>query len=204
MASLPRPHLVVMARLPAVGGAKTRLSRTVGAVEATRCYRVILGDTLRRLAPDPRWRTWLAVAPDGAAHTRIWPPSTRVVGQGGGDLGARMQRLFEEMPPGPVVIVGSDIPGIARSDVAASFHLLGQADAVFGPAADGGYWLVGLRRIPRVVDPFAGVRWSTPHALADTLANLDGKRIGLLRTLDDVDEADAYRSWRRRPYRWSW
>ena len=65
---------------------------------------------------------------------------------------------------------------------------LGSADAAFGPAADGGYWLVALspRRPAR---PFAAVRWSSEHALADTLANFSGRRIALLRTLHDVDTA---------------
>jgi glycosyltransferase A (GT-A) superfamily protein (DUF2064 family) len=64
----------------------------------------------------------------------------------------------------------------------------GRADAVFGPAEDGGYWLGGFgpRRPPRA---FAAVRWSTEHALADTLANCRGRRVALLRRLRDVDTA---------------
>jgi glycosyltransferase A (GT-A) superfamily protein (DUF2064 family) len=58
---------------------------------------------------------------------------------------------------------------------------------VFGPADDGGYWLIGLSRRPRLLRPFAGVRWSTPHALADTLANLRGRPVALLPALSDVD-----------------
>ncbi|WP_425283593.1 DUF2064 domain-containing protein [Methyloceanibacter stevinii] len=52
------------------------------------------------------------------------------------------------MPPGPVVLVGSDIPRISRAHIAEAFRLLGNADAVFGPAQDGGYWLVGFKRSP--------------------------------------------------------
>jgi glycosyltransferase A (GT-A) superfamily protein (DUF2064 family) len=86
------------------------------------------------------------------------------------------------------VLVGSDIPGLSRDDIAAAFRALGRADAVFGPAEDGGYWLVGLgpRRPAR---PFAAVRWSTRYALADTLTNFAGRRVALLRTLRDVDTA---------------
>ena len=86
------------------------------------------------------------------------------------------------------VLVGSDIPGLGPADIAAAFHALGRADAVFGPAEDGGYWLVGLgpRRPER---PFAAVRWSTRHALADTLANFRGRRLALLRRLRDGDTA---------------
>jgi glycosyltransferase A (GT-A) superfamily protein (DUF2064 family) len=86
------------------------------------------------------------------------------------------------------VLIGSDIPGITAADIAAAFRALGRADAVFGPAEDGGYWLVGFgpRRPPR---PFATVRWSTEHALADTLANCRRHRVLLLRRLRDVDSA---------------
>jgi glycosyltransferase A (GT-A) superfamily protein (DUF2064 family) len=109
--------------------------------------------------------------------------------QGGGDLGARMQRIFDAAPPGPAVIIGTDVPHIAPAHIAAAFRLLGRHDAVFGPAADGGYWLVGLKRRPRLLRPFDGVRWSTAHALSDTLANLRGLSIGEVATLTDVDTA---------------
>ena len=77
---------------------------------------------------------------------------------------------------------------------AAAFRTLGSAHAAFGPAADGGYWLVAMSP-RRPAHPFAAVRWSTEHALADTLANFGGRRVALLRTLHDVDTAaDWYRA----------
>jgi glycosyltransferase A (GT-A) superfamily protein (DUF2064 family) len=100
-----------------------------------------------------------------------------------------MQRLMDCAPPGPVVIIGTDIPDIARAHIAAAFRLLGRHDAVLGPAEDGGYWLVGLRRCPRILRPFGGVRWSSAHALGDTLGNLRGRSVALLPTLRDVDTA---------------
>jgi glycosyltransferase A (GT-A) superfamily protein (DUF2064 family) len=112
-----------------------------------------------------------------------------------------MQRLFRRLPPGPVLIVGGDIPGLTAGEIAKAFRLLGNADAVLGPAMDGGYWLVGLRRSPKLLAPFAGVRWSSPHALAETVANLDGKRIDFAALLGDVDTAEDYRrlraAWQR-------
>jgi glycosyltransferase A (GT-A) superfamily protein (DUF2064 family) len=98
-----------------------------------------------------------------------------------------MQRIFDRAGPGPVVIVGTDVPDIARAHVAAAFRLLGGHAAVLGPATDGGYWLIGLRRRPRVPRPFGAVRWSGPHALADTLANLRGLPVARVATLADVD-----------------
>jgi glycosyltransferase A (GT-A) superfamily protein (DUF2064 family) len=80
--------------------------------------------------------------------------------------------MEKAMAPFPrAILIGSDIPGLGPADIAAGFRALGKADAVFGPALDGGYWLVGFGpRRPHC--PFAKVRWSSPHALADTLANL--------------------------------
>ena len=72
--------------------------------------------------------------------------------------------------------------------MARAFRLLGRAQACFGPAADGGYWLVALSpRRPSA--PFAGVRWSSEWALADTLANFSNHRVAMLRELRDVDSA---------------
>jgi len=73
--------------------------------------------------------------------------------------------------------------------VADAFRALGRANAVFGPAEDGGYWLVGLGP-RRPAHPFAAVRWSSPNALEDTLANFAGHRVCRLRTLSDVDTAN--------------
>jgi len=182
-------RLVIMAKSPALGRVKRRLGREIGDVAALRFYRSCLSHTALRLARDPRWRTVLAVAPDRDVAEHFWP-SRRWVGrlpQGEGDLGRRMQRLFARLPPGPTIVVGSDIPAIRPVHVAEAFRRLGRADAVLGPAPDGGYWLIGLKRTPRVLTPFAGVRWSGPHALADTLANLKGKRVAVAAMFSDVD-----------------
>ncbi|MGA0394140.1 MAG: TIGR04282 family arsenosugar biosynthesis glycosyltransferase, partial [Rhodospirillales bacterium] len=115
---------------------------------------------------------------------------------GTGDLGARMNRVMNALPPGPAVIIGSDIPTITPRHIAQAFKRLGSDDAVFGPATDGGYWLVGLKRRPTVPSIFRNVRWSSETALADTLANLKhGQRIALLEELEDVDDGYGYRRW---------
>lgn len=190
-------HLVVMAKAPVAGVVKSRLGAQIGVVEATRFYRVALARLLRRLAGDPRWRLRLAVTPDSAVRAPIWPRDIPRQAQGRGDLGARMQSVFDWLPPGPAVIIGSDIPGIAASHIARGFAALRRHDAVFGPAEDGGYWLIGLKRRPVVPQPFAGVRWSTCHALTDTLVNCRALDVAFLDTLPDVDAAVDWRRWRR-------
>jgi glycosyltransferase A (GT-A) superfamily protein (DUF2064 family) len=122
----------------------------------------------------------------------------RTLPQGPGDLGDRMARVLRRLPPGPVVIVGADIPDLTAAHVAQAFRRLGDHDWVIGPAEDGGYWLIGARRRPRLRLPFAGVRWGGPHALADTLAGLAGARVARLEVLADVDRgADLARVARR-------
>lgn len=178
-----------MAKSPRRGAVKRRLAGEIGEGAALRFYRSCLSHSLMRLASDPRWLTLLAVAPDQESFSTVLPSRTRVqrLPQGKGDLGQRMQRLFERLPPGPVIIVGSDIPAIAPDLIAEAFALLKGSDAVFGKARDGGYWLIGLKRSPRVLAPFASVRWSSRHALSDTLANLEGYRVAFAAELGDVD-----------------
>lgn len=190
-------HVVVFLRAPRLGRVKSRLAAGIGALAALRFYRDTSARLLRALARDRRWRLELWVTPDHRAGAR-WPVGVPRRGQGRGDLGMRMARAFARLPPGPAVIVGSDIPDLRPAHVAAAFRALGGAEAVFGPAEDGGYWLVGLRRRPRVPRRlFAGVRWSSAQALADTLAGLPrGMSVALLQRLADVDDAADYARWR--------
>lgn len=188
------PRVVIFAREPVAGRVKTRLGREIGIVAASRCYRLMLARSVRQVA-DRRWQTILAVTPDSAIGSRALPAACRRLPQGRGDLGVRMQRVLDWACAGPIVIIGSDIPAIDRHDIAAAFKALGHSDAVIGPSGDGGYWLIGLKRLPRVLRPFANVRWSTQYALTDTLANLAGCKIARLRSLDDVDTASDLARW---------
>ncbi|NKC32525.1 TIGR04282 family arsenosugar biosynthesis glycosyltransferase [Falsiroseomonas selenitidurans] len=181
--------LVIFARAPRLGAVKRRLARGIGARGALRFYRGQLARLLRAVAGDRRWRTVLAATPD-RARTR-WPRRLPVRDQGRGDLGQRMARAMR--PHRRVVLVGSDIPGIGAGDIAAAFRALGRARAVFGPAEDGGYWLVGFGPL-RPARPFDGVRWSGPETLADTLARCHPHRVALLRRLRDVDTAEDLRA----------
>lgn len=183
-----RPQLVLMVKAPEAGRVKTRLARGIGLARALRFYRSATSALSRRISSDGRWQTWLAVAPERALHHPIWPRNVPRRGQGSGDLGQRMQKVFDELPPGPVIIIGSDIPSVTPAHIARAFRKLGRADLVFGPATDGGYWLVGAKRHPNIPDVFRDVRWSHQQTLADTIANAGGLRVELADTLDDVDE----------------
>lgn len=190
-------HLVIFARAPQAGRVKRRLAREIGTMEAARFYRQILGEQIRRMTRDPRWTVWLSVTPDTALRHPAWHlvPVSQRQPQGQGDLGRRMKLPFATLPPGPVVLVGSDIPAMRPSHIVRAFALLGRHDLVFGPARDGGFWLVGARRVrPLPFTLFVSVRWSTPTALADTLAGIPRHvTMSLADTLDDVDNAEALR-----------
>src|SRR6185312_5639834 len=129
-------------------------------------------------------RLRLAATPDRAAGR--WPGRFPVFPQGRGDLGVRMRRAMATCPPGPVVLVGTDIPGLTPAHIGEAFALLGQHDVVFGPASDGGFWLVGARHRP---PDFGAARWSSRHALKDVLSNLPRSiSVGFAAILGDVDD----------------
>ena len=122
---------------------------------------------------------------------RCWPTSIDLIPQGRGNLGDRMKRIFFEFPPGPVIIVGSDIPDISPASIERAFRALQTGDAVFGPSPDGGFWLVGIKRIRKLPPSiFGNVRWSSKHALKDSLATLPGWKIVYADTLEDMDLAE--------------
>ena len=191
-------HLVVFVKAPRLGAVKTRLAADIGALEAWRFYRRSTACILRRLGGDPRWTCRLGVTPDRFARGgRFWPSHLFRLPQGGGDLGRRFSHAFRTLPPGPVVIVGTDIPDLAAPHIERAFRALERHHMVFGPSPDGGYWLIGARRrrLPR--DAFHGVRWSSEHALADTLATLGPRmNVGFLEDLADIDDGADYRRWK--------
>ena len=179
-----------MAKQPRAGRVKTRLGHDIGMTAAAWWYRHRVRDLIRRIQ-HPGWDVVLSVTPDeSATDGKSWPAHLPRVAQGRGDLGVRMGRAIDMMPPGPACLIGTDVPGIRRCHIARAFAALGRHDAVFGPATDGGYWLIGLKRIrPRPRDMFRDVRWSGPHALADTIATLGPLTHATIDTLQDVDVA---------------
>jgi|TARA_B110000908_G_C10250107_1_gene451459 rSAM/selenodomain-associated transferase 1 len=188
---MKRGTLVVMLKEPRAGRVKTRLGKDIGMTAAAWWFRHQVKRLLRRIE-DPRWNVVLAVAPDRAGLiSRVWPLHLARIPQGNGDLGDRMARAMRSIPIGPVCVIGADIPDVGPNQIARAFSALGSSDAVFGPAPDGGYWLIGLRRThPLPPKIFQHVRWSTEHALADTRASLGDLTVALIDQLQDVDTID--------------
>ena len=108
-----------------------------------------------------------------------------------------MARCLDRFAPRPRLLFGADIPGIDAGIIGRSFDLLRRSDLIFGPADDGGFWLVGQRGPACGSRLFDGVPWSSPETLAATLRTLPRhRRIAFAETLSDVDDGAAYRVWK--------
>lgn len=194
-ATPPHDALLVFVRAPVEGRVKTRLAAALGPRGALRVYRRLAEHALaaaRALGPAVSLRVHVTPAEDVPA-VRAWlGDGPAYLPQAEGDLGARMAAAFSDaFAAGArrVVIIGSDLPDLSPDLLRRAFAHLSATDAVVGPAADGGYWLLGLARpLPAV---FAGIAWSTDGVLAATLARLRAAGIepARLPTLRDVDEA---------------
>jgi len=185
-----RPRLVVMLKEPEPGRVKTRLGRDIGMTRAAWWFRHQTATLLRRM-DDPRWDLMIAVSPDRPGLTsRVWPAHLPRIAQGSGNLGDRMARVMRTLRPAPVVIIGGDIPAIQTRHITEAFTALSRAPVTFGPAPDGGYWLIGCSGTCPLPRSFLrDVRWSTAHALADSIASVAPLGHRLVATLNDVDTA---------------
>ena len=112
-------------------------------------------------------------------------------------LSPRLAHVFADN--GPTLVIGTDCPQVTRSDIADGFRALKTHPAVFGPADDGGFWLMGMTG-PVRADVFDSVRWSHEDTLSDVQANIKGK-VHHLRTLIDVDDLKALQALRGLPSR---
>lgn len=191
-----RPRLLVFARVPVPGRVKTRLIGALGEQGAAAVHRALLRRTLeaaRDIAEVERELWWdHAPAPgDPAAGLAVAFGMTGRVQQGL-DLGERMARpLAQTLASAPAaVLIGSDCADCDGAYLRSSFVALAQADAVLGPARDGGYVLIGLRR----VDPglFAGLPWGGDQVLALTRARIEalGWRWHELPCRQDIDRPE--------------
>ena len=194
-----------MARWPAPGRCKRRLASSLGAAAAARIQVRLTRHTLavaRRVSSQLGLELVLAVDGLGPRAARRWGGglgADRCLLQGQGGLGLRMHRQFLRAAAegaGRVVVIGSDLPRLEGGDLAAAFEALNRRPAVLGPADDGGYWLLGLRR----PDPWllAGMAWGSAQVLAQTLAVMAHRGVepALLPWRGDLDRGEDLRPWR--------
>jgi rSAM/selenodomain-associated transferase 1 len=183
-------RLLVFVKAPRPGAVKTRLAKTIGAAAAAAAYRQLVATLLNQL--HDLGGVEVCFSPDDAAgEVRHWlKDGWSCTPQGEGDLGRRMHSAFQRAfyaGAKRVVIIGSDCPAIGVGDIREAWGGLQTHDVVLGPAADGGYWLIGLRQ-PQP-DLFGDVCWSTDNVFEETLrrAQRAGLSVQLLRELADVD-----------------
>jgi rSAM/selenodomain-associated transferase 1 len=175
---------VVIAKEPVPGRVKTRLTPPYTPGQAALIAESALADTLDAVAAAPATRRVLALA---GRPGRWLPPGFDVLPQRGDGLDERLANAFADVK-GPTVLIGMDTPQVTPAMLADAGTRLEDGDAVFGPAADGGFWLLGLRAPdPRML---LGVPMSRPDTGARQLARLNGLRVATLETLTDVDTAE--------------
>ncbi|MFQ5501119.1 MAG: TIGR04282 family arsenosugar biosynthesis glycosyltransferase [Phycisphaerae bacterium] len=189
--------IILFAKFPQPGRVKTRLIGALTPEQAAEVYHRLLVlslDTLRAVA---NARIILAGAPDAADFSEYIDSRVEFRPQGDGDLGKRLSRgitaAFEAGSP-RVIVVGADCPRMESGDLSRAFELLGGHDVVIGPAIDGGYYLLGLRRpAPTLLE---GIDWSSDRVLGQTQARAaaTGLRVALLETRRDVDTIEDIRS----------
>lgn len=188
-----RCAVIVFAKAPQAGYAKTRLIAALGAQGAAQLAERLMHATLEHALEVDIGPVELCVTPD-RAHPAFLAAARRgsvsVTEQGGGDLGERMARAFDRVlgTHARALLIGTDAPLLDAPYLRAAAVALNDSDAVFGPAADGGYTLVGLQRPEPAL--FAGMQWSHDQVMAQTRQRLAalGLRHVELPVLHDVDE----------------
>lgn len=219
-------QLIVFARAPQYGAVKQRLASDIGKSAALAFYRQTLQRLLVKMSNSPHWELTIAVATKEATTHPLFR-GLNVITQPEGDLGVRMLTVLDQFKNRNRIIIGSDIPHIDRVYIERAFSELAQHNVVFGPAVDGGFWLVGCQagfaalqkqehetRLDAEQTAIQGslqqsyfkkgfmqqVRWSTEHALSDTIATLPVNcTYTTVQTLADVDDGASYQAYLKHP-----
>ena len=185
--------IVVFAKAPVTGYAKTRLIPALGAQGAAALAERLMHTALAHAVEAQLGPVELCVTPDRthrAFADAVLRHGVALTGQGDGDLGERMSRAFERVlrTQRQALLIGTDAPGLDATYLRAAAQALRDADAVFGPAADGGYTLVALKQ--PAPDLFLQMRWSHDQVMAHTRERLARAKLRHIELplLHDVDE----------------
>ena len=199
MPAMPAPERVfaLFARAPRLGRVKTRLSPRFTPEEALALHVALLADSLellRRGAAATQAAGRLYLADGELPDPEIAAPGIELRPQQGADLGERLRRAFQEaLEPGPgrMVVIGSDSPQLPVQWVARAFEELESHELIIGPARDGGYYLLGVRRVHPFL--FEEIPWGTSQVYRETVrrARRQGVSIASLPALDDVDVEES-------------
>tara|TARA_Y100001968_G_C19274057_1_gene675761 strand:- start:202 stop:969 length:768 start_codon:yes stop_codon:yes gene_type:complete len=210
-----KPTIVLMTRWHAIFRCKSRLSRDIGALKASKIQEKLTNHTIevakeiqRKGLADIK----VAIHGIGIQAAKKWAHINKVQNfsiQGTGSLGTKMKRQFlktqseKAMPrkfPNSIILIGTDLPCISSFDLIQALDILTYKEMVIGPSADGGYWLIGLSNKllnPICIWPFSGISWGTDKVLKETinLATLNRIDYQLLQTKNDLDNILDLSSW---------
>lgn len=185
-----RNLLLIFTRNPKLGKVKTRLAKTIGDEAALDIYKFLLEHTkqvTQNLSCDKAVYYSVKVRDND-----IWDaPVYQKYQQEGSDLGIRMHNAFQQaFSTGyeKVVIIGSDLPDLTSEHINEAFEKLNSNDVVMGPAEDGGYYLLGMKKLHANI--FQNKDWGTSTVRKNTLNDLQNESVHLLETLNDVDVFD--------------
>lgn len=179
--------LIIFTRNPILGKVKTRLAKTVGDKTALDIYTFLLKKTKEITLDSPCDK--VVYYSEKLIKNDIWNcNSFKKEVQSGEDLGAKMKNSFYDAFENnyrKVVLIGSDIYDLESYHINEAFKKLDTNDVVMGPALDGGYYLIGLKKMhPKIFD---NKRWGSSTVRKDTLKNLEKVDVHLLPVLNDVD-----------------
>tara|TARA_B110000977_G_C11053235_1_gene483096 strand:- start:689 stop:1294 length:606 start_codon:yes stop_codon:yes gene_type:complete len=181
--------LIIFAKNPVLGQCKTRLAKGIGAKNALAVYRILLqhtAQTTRNLKIDKE-----VFYTDFIDHEDLWDPGIfKKNKQVNGSLGEKMQAAFEagfKKGYQKIVLIGTDLISLEASDIQGAFKALESDPVVFGPAQDGGYYLIGLTRTRPEL--FKNIPWSTAEVLTKSLEQLDNV-YQLLQIKNDIDTVE--------------
>ena len=183
-------RLIVMTKYPEPGKAKTRLIPALGAGGAVKLHCRLGTHTTKTLGS---FNPEIHYCGGDSNSMREWLGDFKYIVQSDGDLGDRMKHAFQlgfDQGYDRIVMIGTDCPAIDAGLIDRAFSALNQIDVVFGPAVDGGYYLIGLRK--QVSELFSTISWSTDTVLQDSLAIVNdlNLRCELLETLPDIDRPE--------------
>jgi len=178
---------LVFVRNPELGKVKTRLAKTIGDKDALKIYTILLQHTesvLHKVSSDK-----VVYYSEEIQSNDLWDNVLyQKKLQKGADLGARMQNAFETAFKDTyekVVIVGSDLFDLNPNHIKEAFTALENHEVVLGPSLDGGYYLLGMKKMHPAV--FKNKQWGTDSVLESTLKNLNQQNVKLLEALNDID-----------------
>lgn len=179
--------LLIFTRNPELGKVKTRLAKTVGDEAALNIYKFLLNHTkevTQNLSCDKALYYSVKVRENDIWDSSIYQKHTQL----GDDLGIRMQNAFQQAfdkSYEKVLIIGSDLFDLQEKHINQAFEKLNSNDVVIGPAEDGGYYLLGMKKLHPTI--FQNKQWGTATVRKDTLNDLQNESVHLLETLNDVD-----------------